>query len=199
MRHLALAALAALTLAVSPPSRADERPADVAAAPSCRHCGMDREKFAQSRMLIVHEDGKEVGLCSLHCAAVELAVALDGAPKAIRVADLGTKALVDAEQAVWVIGGAKPGVMTRRAKWAFADRAAAEAFAREQGGTLATFEEAIRAAYEDMYQDTKMIREKRRMMRSKTQGEPPAPAVVPAAAAAPAPAKATGKRSCCGG
>jgi hypothetical protein len=141
---------------------------DVQRYPACKHCGMDREKFGHSRMLIEYEDGTAVGTCSLHCVAVDLAVTLDGAPKVIFAADHGTKTLVDAEKAVWVIGGNKPGVMTKRAKWAFADRAAAEAFAKENGGTIATFEEAMKAAYEDMYQDTNMIRERRKMKRAKS-------------------------------
>ena len=37
------------------------------------------------------------------------------------------------------------------------------------GGKMAGFEEALQAAYEDMYTDTKMIREKRKMMRMKKQ------------------------------
>jgi nitrous oxide reductase accessory protein NosL len=154
---------------------------DVKDAPSCKYCGMDREKFAATRMLIEYEDGARIGLCSLHCAAVELAVAIDRMPRSISVADRGTRKLVDAEKASWVIGGSAPGVMTARAKWAFEDRAAAEAFARANGGTLATFDEAMKAAYEDMYQDTKMIRAKRKAMREKAAAPPPA-GVQPASA-----------------
>ncbi len=39
---------------------------------------------------------------------------------------------------------------------------------KENCGRLATFDEAMKAAYEDMYQDTKMVREmrkKKRMMK----------------------------------
>jgi len=162
MKHLVVAAFLSLTLA--PGALAQE---DVKASPTCRHCGMDREKFAMSRMVIQYDDGSSVGACSIHCAAVDLATNLDKAPTALLVADLGTKVLVDAEKATWVLGGAKQGVMTRRGKWAFAERAAAEAFAKENGGTVVTFDEAMKAAYEDMWQDTKMIREKRKMMRMK--------------------------------
>jgi copper chaperone NosL len=169
----ALLALAAAPLA----SPAQE---DVKASPACRHCGMDREKFASSRMVVEYDDGSAVGTCSLHCAAVDLAVSLDKGPAALKVADMGSRRLVDAEKATWVLGGSKPGVMTRRAKWAFADKAAAEAFAREVGGTLATFEEAMKAAYEDLYLDTRMIREKRRAMRQRalerSAGPPGSPA-----------------------
>jgi copper chaperone NosL len=163
MKSLAVAALLAFTAAPLA-ARAQE---DVKASPSCRHCGMDREKFASSRMVVEYDDGSAVGTCSLHCVAVDLAITLDKAPKAFKVADMASKQLVDAEKAFWVVGGSKPGVMTKRAKWAFADKAAAEAFAKEQGGTLATFEEAMKGSYEDMYTDTKMIREKRKMMRQK--------------------------------
>jgi nitrous oxide reductase accessory protein NosL len=162
MKHLAVAAL--LSLSLAPAALAQE---DVKASPTCRHCGMDREKFAASRMVIQYDDGSSVGACSIHCAAVDLATNLDKAPTAVQVADMGTKVLVDAEKATWVLGGAKQGVMTKRGKWAFAERAAAEAFAKENGGTVVTFDDAMKAAYEDLWQDTKMIREKRKMMRMK--------------------------------
>jgi len=139
--------------------------ADVAHHMNCKYCGMDRAKFAQSRMLIEYDDGSAVATCSIHCAAVDLANNIDKTPKAIMVGDCGTKELIDAEKAFWVIGGSKPGVMTKNAKWAFATKEQAEAFAKENGGTLATFDQAIKAAYDDMYQDTRMIREKRKKMK----------------------------------
>ena len=43
----------------------------------------------------------------------------------------------------------------------FADEAAASAFAKANGGGPATFEVAMKTAYEDMYADTKMIRDRR--------------------------------------
>ena len=46
---------------------------DVQKHPSCIYCGMDRGKFAHSRMLIGYDDGTSMGACSLHCAAVDLA------------------------------------------------------------------------------------------------------------------------------
>jgi copper chaperone NosL len=138
---------------------------DIKQAPSCKYCGMDREKFSHSRMHIEYDDGTTVGTCSVHCAAVELAVTLDKTPKTLWVADYSSKKLIDAEKASWVIGGNKPGVMTKQAKWAFENKADAEKFMKETGGKITTFDEAIKLAYEDMYQDTKMIREKRKMMK----------------------------------
>jgi nitrous oxide reductase accessory protein NosL len=143
---------------------------DIKQSPSCKYCGMDREKFGHSRMLIEYDDGTSVGTCSIHCAAVDLALNIDKTPRAILVADYGTKKLVDAEKASWVAGGSKPGVMTKRAKWAFEKKEDAESFVKESGGSAATFDEAVKFAYEDMYQDTKMIREKRKMMKSGGMG-----------------------------
>ena len=98
-----------------------------------------------------------------------------------RVADASTRKLIDAKKAVWVLGGTKPGVMTKRAKWAFEDRAAADAFVKGNGGIVTGFPEAIRAAYEDMDQDTSMIRAKRKAVPANATGSA-APVPVPAAA-----------------
>ena len=134
---------------------------------SCGYCGMNRTKFAHSRMLVEYDDGTSAGVCSLRCAAVELVNNLDKTPSRIGVGDYASRKLIDAESAVWVVGGKKPGVMTGNAKWAFATRKGAEEFVKENGGTVATFETAIKAAYQEIYQDTKMIRERRKMMRMK--------------------------------
>lgn len=138
---------------------------DVAKYKTCKYCGMDREKFAHSRMLIEYEDGSLVGTCSIHCAAIDLATSIDKTPKVIWVGDYLSKQLVDGEKAVWVIGGNKIGVMTKNAKWAFGKDEDAKAFIAAEGGNLATFDQAMKAAYEDMYTDTKMIREKRKAMK----------------------------------
>ena len=141
---------------------------DIKQSQNCKYCGMDRQKFDFSRMLIEYDDGTSTGVCSLHCAAVELATNIDKTPKAIKVADFGTKNLIDAEKAFWVLGGSKAGVMTKRAKWAFGTKEAAEAFIKENQGVLAGFDAAVKSAYEDMYEDTKMIREKRKMKKTQT-------------------------------
>jgi copper chaperone NosL len=138
---------------------------DVSKHKACPHCGMDRGQFAHSRMLVVYDDGAEIGLCSLHCAAIDLAINIDKTPKMIYVGDFNTKKLIDAEQAFWVIGGNKPGVMTKRAKWAFEKKTDADAFIAKEGGTISNVDQAISASYEDIYADTKMIRERRKMKR----------------------------------
>jgi copper chaperone NosL len=134
---------------------------------ACPYCGMEREKFAHTWMVIEYDGGEKEGFCSIHCAALDLALEINKTPMKIEVGDYNSKKLIDAEKAYWVIGGNKPGVMTKRAKWAFGNKNDAEAFIKENGGTLATLDESMKAAYEDMYADTKMIREKRKMMKMK--------------------------------
>ncbi len=144
---------------------------DVKAIPACKYCGMNREMFAHSRMLTGYDTGSEEGTCSLHCAAIDMALSLDKTPTSIQVGDYGTKKLIDAEKATWIIGGSKPGVMTRNAKWAFADKSDAEKFQQANGGRLATFDEALQASYQDLGNDIKMIREKRKMKKIKMNME----------------------------
>jgi copper chaperone NosL len=162
-----------LCLALTPIALA-QKATDVQQHPACKYCGMDREQFAQSRFLIEYEDGTSMGACSIHCAAVDFAMNLDKAPKSMKVGDYGTKMLIDVETATWVLGGSKPGVMTKRAKWAFEKKEDAEKFVKENGGELVTFDRAMQATFEDMYADTKMIQEKRKAKRAgsqKPQGE----------------------------
>ena len=119
---------------------------DIKRFPSCFYCGMDRAKFAHSRMHLEYEDGSTLGTCSIRCTAVDMAFFIDKPPVAMQVGDYNTRKLVDAEKAYWVIGGKKMGVMTKRAKWAFAKKGDAEKFIKANGGKMATFEEAIQGA-----------------------------------------------------
>ena len=133
----------------------------------CKYCGMSRGMFDFSRMLIEYDDGTNAAFCSIHCAAVDLSTNIDKTPKAIKVGDFNSKQLIDAEKAFWVVGGAKPGVMSKRGKWAFEKKEDAESFMKTNQGSMATFEEAMKMAYEDMYDDTRSIRERRKMKRMK--------------------------------
>jgi len=116
---------------------------------SCEQCGMNRTAFAMSRMLIKYADASEVGTCSLNCVAVEMKKKRDGNIKSLLVADFATKKLVDAKSAIWVIGGKKSGVMTSVPKWAFAVKADAEKFVKENGGRITDFDEALNLALKE--------------------------------------------------
>jgi nitrous oxide reductase accessory protein NosL len=121
----------------------------------CRQCGMDRTVFAQSRMLIVYDDGATAGVCSIHCAAIEMKLNRERQVKSLMVADYTTRELIDARTAIWVVGGRKGGVMTAVAKWAFANEKDALIFVKENGGKVTKFDEAMKAANEETVEGTK--------------------------------------------
>ncbi len=146
---------------------------DISVHKACKYCGMDRAVYNFSRMLIEYEDGTIVAFCSIRCTAVDLANNIDKTPKTIQVGDFNGKQLIEAEKAFWVVGGTKPGVMSRRGKWAFEKKDDAENFIRTNQGKMASFEEAMKMAHEDLYEDTKMIRERRKMKRMKMMEQKP--------------------------
>ena len=153
-----------LVLGITPPVFAQE---DVEKHRACPYCGMDRGKFAHSRMLIHYDNGTSLGTCSLHCAVIDQALKIDQMPREVLVGDFKSKKLIDAERAYWVMGGDKMGVMTTRAKWAFESMPDAQGYISKHGGKLVTYEDAVKGAFEDMYQDIQMIRKKRKMMKMK--------------------------------
>ena len=134
----------------------------------CYYCGMRRAEYGHSWVEIRYKDGSVLGFCSLHCASVHLALHPESVPGEIRVGDYLTRKMIDADKAHWVIGGRKMGVMTARAKWAFASRGDAERFVAENGGRLATMDEALEAAIDDMYRDIRAIQKKRKAARTQT-------------------------------
>lgn len=131
---------------------------------TCRYCGMKRSQYPHSWVIITHTDGSKEMVCSVHCAAIDMALHTDKQVSKITVADYNTHRQIPAETAFWVIGGDRVGVMTARAKWAFKTKTDAERFIKDHGGKLADFDAVIKAAFEDMFQDTLMIQKKRRML-----------------------------------
>jgi nitrous oxide reductase accessory protein NosL len=125
---------------------------DIHDHPKCKYCGMDRKAYDYSRMLVEYADGISAGTCSIHCAAIDLALNSDGVPKAIMVGDYRTKRLIDAGKSYWVIGGNRRGVMSIQGKWAFEEKGHAEDFMKENGGKLGSFDETLQAAFEDMWE-----------------------------------------------
>jgi len=123
--------------------------ADKVEAPdSCKHCGMDRTKFAHSRMIVAYTDGSSSGTCSINCVITDMKNNKKEV-KFFQVADYNTRKLIDARTATWVVGGSKKGVMTKVAKWAFAEKTDANAFIKANGGKLTTFDETLKAAEKD--------------------------------------------------
>jgi nitrous oxide reductase accessory protein NosL len=155
-----------------------KRPADPKAAendiekfPKCPYCGMDRKQYHHSRVLVQYADDLADGTCSLHCAAISLALNVDREPKAIYVGDNAApgevKPLVEVDKALFLIGSSIKGVMTKRSKVAYGGADAARASQKANGGDLTSFDQALLAAYTDMAQDVAMIRKMRAERRKK--------------------------------
>lgn len=117
---------------------------------SCTVCGMDRKAYGFSRMLIRFEDGESAGVCSLHCAVIALNAQPSRKVASLLAADRDTREMIDAETAVWVLGGKKSGVMTRVPKWAFRSEIGAENFIRAYGGAMMPWAEVLMAAREEL-------------------------------------------------
>jgi nitrous oxide reductase accessory protein NosL len=113
---------------------------------SCQVCGMDRQAYANSRVLLTYDNGTTVGLCSIHCAAADMKQHADREVISFMVADYGTKQLIDGRKAFWIMGGQKQGVMTSQPKWAFAREEDAQNFMAENGGEHVSFDQALQAA-----------------------------------------------------
>jgi copper chaperone NosL len=154
-------------LQFTPKTAPDPNPLDddIAKYPKCPYCGMDRKQYHHSRHLVHYQDDLVDATCSLHCAALSLALNMDRGPKAIFAADFGAKTdpkpLINVDAATYLIGSKLPGVMTAQSKVAFGSKAAAEAAKKENGGELGDFAAALQAAYQSMANDTLMIRKKR--------------------------------------
>ena len=134
--------------------------------PRCPYCGMMREMYSHTRHLIVYGNDTVDGTCSLHCAAISLALNMDAGPKTIYAGDAGAegevKPLADSAAMTYVIDPAKPGTMTAVSKWAYADAAKAEAaVAASPDAKAVGFDEALVLAFGDMAKDTLMIRKRR--------------------------------------
>jgi nitrous oxide reductase accessory protein NosL len=157
----------------APKTKPDAEPLkdELAKYPKCPYCGMDRKQYHHSRHLVHYADDLADGTCSLHCAAISLAINLDRGPKAIYAADFGASAepkpLINVDQATYLIGSKLPGVMTAKSKKAFASKDTAAAAQKEHGGELGDFSAALAAAHASMVDDTMMIRKKRAEKRAK--------------------------------
>ncbi len=145
--------------------------------PRCVHCGMNRMMWHHSRHLVQYDDDLVVGTCSIRCLGVNLSLNLDRGVKVIWVADYGDqikpKTLILADTAIYLTGSKLKGTMTHKSKMAFSLKEKARSMSTSHGGALVSFEEALKAAYNDMGMDTIMIRkrraEKQKKMKQKTE------------------------------
>ncbi len=124
----------------------------------CRVCGMSLTMFYKTSYIAKTKGGKARQYCSLHC----LAKAYDKLdPNSIQVVEIVSERYIPASKAFFVVGSDIPGTMSATSKLAFATKKDAKAFAKEHGGTVVRFEEALALAKKEMAQDEAMLRTKK--------------------------------------
>ncbi len=128
---------------------------------ACPLCNMNLPKFFKTNHAAT-VDGQVKQYCSIHCLADE--IAMGHKVSDVKVVDVNSLKFIDVAQATYVVGSDVKGTMTMSSKYAFASKKRAEMFAQEHGGTLMTYEEALKAATDDMAKDKAMIAEKKKKM-----------------------------------
>lgn len=150
---------------------------DVEKYATCPYCGMDRRYNHPSRMLIHYGNDLPDPLCSIHCAAISLAINLSLDPKAIWVGDnaieTDPRPLVEVSKATFLVGSDIPGVMTANSKVAYGGAEAAAAAQKIHGGKLMDFQQTLKVSFTDLADDLDRMRkgrEERRRRAAKKQG-----------------------------
>ncbi len=127
----------------------------------CPNCGMYLPKFYKTNHAVKLKDGEVRQYCSIYCLVeeTELTVLRDKKDQIeqIMVVDVPSLKFIDAKTAHYVVGSKKPGTMTTASKYAFAKAEDAEAFAKENGGTVTNFDGAYQTALKDFAKDTALV------------------------------------------
>lgn len=131
----------------------------------CPNCGMNLVKFFKTSHALTLPGGQTHQYCSLHC----LVEANPGSLAGAKVVDGGTLEFVEAPEATYVVGSSKPGTMTMKSKYAFADQKAAAAFAKANGGEIMDFAAAAAIARSGLAMENQKIDAKRGKMALKGQ------------------------------
>jgi nitrous oxide reductase accessory protein NosL len=121
----------------------------------CDLCAMDLHKYRLTKYILTLENRTQKHTCSLHCAAI---VINNNHVIQIEVADYETGDMIGAKDSYYVVKSDIKGVMSLTSKLAFAHKAQAENFIVHHGGTLTTFDGALKLANADMEQDMRMLK-----------------------------------------
>ncbi|MCK9473121.1 nitrous oxide reductase accessory protein NosL [Sulfurimonas sp.] len=122
----------------------------------CPVCGMKIGMFYKTSHASKIHDDKQRQYCSIRCLAVDMKehdINLDD----IKVVDVTSQKLIDANSAFYVVGSDVQGTMTKVSKLAFADKKAAEAFSDEHGGKIVDFKTTLKMAQDSLSSDIQMV------------------------------------------
>ncbi len=124
----------------------------------CPVCGMTLPMFYKTNHSAIHEEELKQ-YCSIHCVVEDKEINKSDL-KNIQVVDVTSLNFIPANTATYVVGSKKKGTMSMVSKYAFAKKADAEKFAKENGGTIMDFEGAYAEAKKDFPKDAMMIAKK---------------------------------------
>lgn len=131
----------------------------------CPNCGMHLPKFYKTNHAVRLDDGTVRQYCSIYCLVEEMELTVLRGKKdvvdQILVVDVPSLKFIDAKSAHYVVGSKKSGTMTTVSKYGFENLEDAKAFAKENGGTIATFDEAYKTALNDFARDTALVYDNR--------------------------------------
>ncbi len=129
----------------------------------CPVCGMNIGAFyktSHASKIHNHKEHKDRQYCSIRCLAVDMQeYEID--MKSIKVVDVKTQKLIDAQSAFYVVGSDVQGTMTKVSKLAFGDKEAAEDFSVEHGGKIVDFATALKMAQDSLASDIEMVQNKK--------------------------------------
>lgn len=108
----------------------------------CRVCGMWIDQYMHTRHVLTETDGSRVSFCSYTCAAKHIKKHGKEA-KQLQAADYLTAELIDAEEAVYLVGSDAPQVMSYTSIIAFAEVSVANDFQKTHGGRVMTYSEVF--------------------------------------------------------
>lgn len=119
----------------------------------CQKCGMSLHHHEETQHKVII-DGKEIEVCSLHCAIDAIK---DNNKYDIKAFDNSTKSFMPIADLIYVIGSSKKGAMTKESEFAFSNKNDADTFMKENGGKIIDGKEIIKYAESKWNKDREMI------------------------------------------
>lgn len=111
--------------------------------------------FYKTNHSATHEEAAKQ-YCSIHCVVEDKEINKSNL-KDIKVVDVTSLKFIAADSATYVVGSKKKGTMSMVSKYAFANKADANKFAKENGGKTMTYNEAYAEAKKDFPKDAMMV------------------------------------------
>ncbi len=113
------------------------------AAGRCDNCRMKVPDDSGYKVVLTLKSGETKVVCSIFCASM-MAEAPGAEAVKMAVADYITGEEIDARSATWVEGSDARAVMSEESRIAFKDAGSAEAFVKEHGGHISSFDEVYK-------------------------------------------------------